>query len=58
LGEDKVWENEPTRNLKVEFINNAWETKYAMYVNCKVLEQEGNDEYAILAEKIILLDEI
>jgi hypothetical protein len=29
-----------------------------MYVNCKVLEQEGNDEYAILAEKIILLDEI
>jgi hypothetical protein len=58
LGEDKVWENEPTRNLKVEFINNAGETKYAMYVNCKVLEQEGNDEYAILAEKIILLDEI
>ena len=58
LGEDKVWENEPTRNLKVEFINNAGETKYAMYVNCKVLEQEDNDEYAILAEKIILLNEI
>ena len=58
LGEDKVWENEPTRNLKVEFVNNAGETKYAMYVNCKVLEQEGNDEYAILAEKIILLDKI
>ena len=58
LGEDKVWENEPTRNIKVEFINNAGETKYAMYVNCKVLEKEGNDEYAILAEKIILLDEI
>ena len=29
-----------------------------MYVNCKVLEQEGNDEYAILAEKIILLDNL
>ena len=58
LGEDKVWENEPTRNFKVEFKNNANETKYAMYVNCKVLEQEGNDEYAILAEKIILLDNL
>ena len=58
LGEDKVWQNEPTRNLKIEFINNANETKYAMYVNCKILEQEGNDEYAILAEKIILLDNL
>lgn len=58
LGEDKVWENEPTRNFKIEFKNNANETKYAMYVNCKVLEQEGNDEYAILAEKIILLDNL
>ena len=58
LGEDKVWENEPTRNLKVEFINNAGETKYAMYVNCKLLEKEGNDEYAILAEKMILIDNL
>jgi len=58
LGEDKVWENEPTRNFKIEFKNNANETKYAMYVNCKVLEQEGNDEYAILAEKIILIDNL
>jgi len=58
LGEDRVWQNEPTRNLKIEFINNANETKYAMYVNCKILEQEGNDEYAILAEKIILLDNL
>ena len=58
LGEDKVFENEPTRNFKVEFLNNANETKYAMMVNCKVLEQEGNDEYAILAEKIILIDNL
>ena len=58
LGEDKVWENEPIRNFKVEFLNNANETKYAMMVNCKVLEQEGNDEYAILAEKIILIDNL
>ena len=58
LGEDKVWENEPIRNFKVEFLNNANETKYARMVNGKVLEPEGNDEYAILAEKIILLDEI
>lgn len=58
LGEDKVFENEPTRNFKVEFLNNANETKYAMMVNCKVLEQEGNDEYAILADKIILIDNL
>jgi hypothetical protein len=29
-----------------------------MYVNCKILEEEGNDEYAILAEKIILIDNL
>ena len=58
LGEDKVWENEPTRNFKIEFVNNAGETKYAMYTNCKILEQGGNDEYAILAEKIILIDKL
>lgn len=58
IGEDKVWQNEPTRNFKVEFVNNANETKYAMYVNCKILEEEGNDEYAILAEKIILIDDL
>ena len=58
IGEDKVFENEPTRNFKVEFKNNANETKYAMYVNCKILEEEGNDEYAILAEKIILIDNL
>lgn len=58
LGEDKILENEPTRNLKVEFVNKAGETKYAMYINCKILEQGEGDEYAILAEKIILLNEI
>lgn len=58
IGEDKVFENEPTRNFKVEFKNNANETKYAMYINCKILEEEGNDEYAILAEKIILIDNL
>ena len=56
LGE--VWENEPTRTFYVEFTNLANETKYARFENCKILDKGDSDEYAILAEKISLIDNI
>lgn len=58
IGEDKVWQNEPTRTFYVEFLNNANETKYVRFDNCKILDKGDNDEYAILAEKITLINEI
>ena len=58
LGEDKIWENEPTRTLYVEFINKANETKYARFENCKILQKGDEDEYAVLAEKITLIDSL
>ena len=58
LGEDKIWENEPTRTFYVEFLNKANETKYARFENCKILDKGEEDEYAILAEKITLVDNL
>ena len=58
LGEDKIWENEPIRTFYVEFINKANETKYVRFENCKILDKGDEDEYAILAEKITLIDNI
>lgn len=58
LGEDKVWQNEPTRTFYVEFLNKANETKYVRFENCKILDKGDDDEYAILAEKITLIENI
>lgn len=58
LGEDKVWKNEPTRTFYVEFLNKANETKYVKFENCKILEKGGEDEYAVLSEKISLIENI
>jgi hypothetical protein len=58
LGEDKVWENEPTRTFYVEFTNKANETKYVRFENCKILDKGDEDEYAILAEKITLIENL
>ena len=56
LGEDKVWENEPKRNLMIEFLNKANETKRIDLHNCRLIEINGS-EYTILAEKIELNNE-
>ena len=58
LGEEKIWENEPTRTFYVEFLNKANETKYVRFENCKIIDKGDDDEYAILAEKITLIDNI
>lgn len=58
LGEDKIWQNEPTRTFYVEFLNKANETKYVKFENCKILDKGEIDEYAVLSEKITLIDKI
>lgn len=58
LGEERVWQNEPIRTFYVEFLNKANETKYIRFDNCKILDKGGDDEYAILAEKITLVENI
>ena len=58
LGEDKVWKNEPTRTFYVEFLNKANEIKYVRFENCKILEKGDEDEYAVLSEKISLIENI
>jgi len=58
LGEDKIWENEPTRTFYVEFLNKANETKYVRFENCKILDNGDADEYAVLAERISLIENI
>ena len=58
IGEDKVWKNEPTRTLYIEFLNNANEKTYVMFENCKILDKGDMDEYAILAEKVKLIDKL
>ena len=58
LGEDKVFENEPIRTFYAEFVNNAGEKKFVRLENCKILDKGDEDEYAILSEKITLIDNI
>ena len=58
LGEEKVWKNEPTRTFYVEFLNKANETKYVRFENCKILKKGDEDEYAVLSEKISLIENI
>lgn len=52
MGEDWVFRNEPTKNLRVEYINNSGETKFAEIVNCRILEKMNKATYALLYDKI------
>lgn len=58
IGEDKIWQNEPTRTFYIEFLNKANETKYVRFDNCRILDKGDDDEYAILAEKISLIESL
>jgi len=57
-GEDWVFDNEPKRNIKLKFTNNANEEKFAILVNCKIMEKQNMNIYIILAEEINLIDKI
>ena len=52
MGEDWVFRNEPTKNLRVEYVNNSGETKFAEIVNCRILEKMNKATYALLYDKI------
>lgn len=58
IDENTIWQYEPTRTYKAEFLNNANEVKYAKFENCKIIEKEGVDKYYILVEKITLIDSL
>lgn len=53
-----ILDNEPKRNIKLKFINNANEEKFAELVNCKIMEKQGMNIYVVLAEEIKLIEKI
>lgn len=56
LGEETVWKNEPLRTFIVEFKNNAGETKYMQYNDCRLLDSSNDGTYAVIAENITLIE--
>jgi len=57
-GEEWAWVNEPKRNIKMQFKNNADETIYAMLENCKIMDIVENNMYILFIEKIRIIDNI
>lgn len=57
-GEDWVFENEPKRTIRVKFMNNANEEKFAELINCKIMENQRMDIYVVLVEEIKLIDKL
>ena len=55
-GDDWTLDNEPKRNIKLKFTNNANEEKNAELVNCKIMEKQGMNIYVLLVEEIKLID--
>ena len=58
MGEDWVFKNEPVKNIRLEYINNANEKKYAEMVNCRILEKMNISTYAFLYDKITFENEL
>ena len=54
--DDWILNNEPKRNIKIEFINKANEKKYAEFVNCKIMEKQNLNIYIVLVEQVNLID--
>lgn len=57
-GNKWILDNEPVRQIKVKFTNNANEEKYAEFVNSKIIEKQGMNIYILLVQKINLIDKI
>lgn len=55
-GDTWVFDNEPMRNVRVKFLNNANEEKYAELVNCRIMERQGMCAYVVLCEKVNLIE--
>lgn len=57
-GDEWAWANEPVRDLKMEFKNNAGETLYALLHECKIMDKVDNDSYILFVKRITLIDRI
>ena len=57
-GEEWTWVNEPKRNLKMHFKNNADEDIYAILENCKIMDILEDGTLIVFIEKIRLIDNI
>jgi len=53
LGEDWVFEHEPSKNIKVEYLNKANEVQYCDIINCRIVEKTSSSTFAIVYDKII-----
>lgn len=57
-GEEWVWVNEPKRNVKMKFVNNANETICAMLEDCKIVDRSDYNIFIVYVDKIKLVDDI
>ena len=57
-GEEWAWMNEPKRNVKMHFKNNANEDLYAILENCKIMDIVDDRSMIVLVEKFRLIDGI
>ena len=57
-GEEWAWVNEPKRNVKVHFVNNANEDLYAILENCKIMDIVDDNSMILYIEKFKLIDNI
>lgn len=57
-GEEWAWVNEPKRNVKMHFKNNANEDLYSMLENCKIMDILDDGTLILFIEKIRLIDNI
>ena len=57
-GEEWAWINEPKRNIKMQFKNNANEVLYSILEGCKIMDILEDGTLIVLIEKIKLIDNI
>ena len=57
-GEEWTWVNEPKRNVKMKFVNNANETICAMLEDCKIVDRSDYNIFIVYVDKIKLVDDI
>ena len=57
-GDEWTWVNEPKRNVKIKFLNNANEYIYAIWENCKIMDIIEGNSIILFIEKMRLIDYI
>lgn len=58
MGDEWAWLNEPKRNVKMHFKNNADEDLYSVLENCKIMNILEDGTLILFIEKIRLIDKI